>query len=121
MARTEYGPEVKAAVITALLSGQSVSSIAKEYSIPKGTVSGWKTKQDQSGGVARVVDEKKKTDIGDLLIDLLTENLKAAKSIAIAVQDESYIKKQDASDVAVLLGVINDKAFRMLEALDRSA
>lgn len=117
MAKREYSQEVKAAVIAALLAGQSISSVAKEYDIPKGTVSGWR---NQGKGVG-AVSTQKKVDIGDLLIEMLTENLKAAKQIAIAVQDEGYIKKQDASDVAVLLGVINDKAFRMLEALDRSA
>ena len=121
MAKREYSPEVKAAVISSLLSGQSVSSVAKEYDIPKGTVSGWKTKETNGEGVAPSIDEKKKVDIGDLLIDMLTENLKAAREIAVSVQDPEYLKKQDASDVAVLLGVINDKAFRMLEALDRSS
>jgi transposase-like protein len=28
--------------VAALLEGQSVSSVAKEYDIPKGTVSNWK-------------------------------------------------------------------------------
>jgi len=39
MAKTTYSPETKAAVMAALLEGQSVCKVAKEYSIPKGTVS----------------------------------------------------------------------------------
>lgn len=121
MAKREYSQEVKAAVIAALLAGQSVSAVAKEYNIPKGTVSGWKSKENNPEGVATSIDQKKKVDIGDLLIKKLNEHLKAAIAIAEAVQDPDYVKAQDASDIAVLLGVIDDKVFRMLEALDRSA
>ena len=37
----KYSPETKAAVMAALLSCQSVTSVAKEYNIPRGTVAGW--------------------------------------------------------------------------------
>lgn len=42
MARQSYSEEVKAAAMASLLEGQSVSAVAKEYEIPKGTVSNWK-------------------------------------------------------------------------------
>jgi transposase-like protein len=51
MARNSYTDETKAAVMAALLEGQSVPSVAKEYDIPKGTVSNWKK------AVAEVVHE----------------------------------------------------------------
>jgi transposase-like protein len=37
-----YDESTKAAVMGALLAGQSISSVAREYQIPKGTVSEWK-------------------------------------------------------------------------------
>jgi transposase-like protein len=42
IARNSYTDETKAAVMAALLEGQSVSSVAKEYDISKVTVSNWK-------------------------------------------------------------------------------
>ena len=39
-----HPPEKQAAVIAALLEGQSVKAVAEEYNIPRGTVSGWKAK-----------------------------------------------------------------------------
>lgn len=42
MATRDYSAELRAAVMAALLAGQSVSSVAREYNIPKGTVAGWK-------------------------------------------------------------------------------
>lgn len=37
--------------------------------------------------------------------------------MATAIQDENWIRKQPASEIAVLFGVISDKTFRILEAL----
>ncbi len=39
MSRRNYSIGLKAAAMAALLEGQSVSAVAKEYDIPKGTVS----------------------------------------------------------------------------------
>lgn len=114
--RNSYSKETKAAVIAALLEGQSVSRVAKDYNVPSGTVKSWKNRQEHSDN-ATVATQKR--EIPNLIIELLETHLKAAISIAGAI-DPSYIKKQSASEVAVLLGVINDKAFRMLEALGRA-
>ena len=40
--RSTYSPETRAAALAALLAGQSVSKVAEEYNLPKGTVSNWK-------------------------------------------------------------------------------
>ena len=69
-----YSNEMKAAVMAALLQGQSVSSLAKEYKIPKGTVSNWKRKaQSEADGVQP--DRTQKKEIGDLLVEYLQANL----------------------------------------------
>ena len=52
--RTTYDDTIKAAVMAALLAGQSINSVAKEYQIPKGTVSGWR--RQVMGGGARGID-----------------------------------------------------------------
>ena len=39
-----HSEEVKAAVMQALLAGQSISSAAKEYNIPRGTVADWSSR-----------------------------------------------------------------------------
>lgn len=116
--RNSYSKETKAAVIAALLEGQSVSRVAKDYNIPRGTVTSWNTRQKE-GASSDEVDASQKKEISNLIIDLLESHLEAAINIAQSI-DVDYIKKQSASEVAVLLGVINDKAFRMLEALGRA-
>lgn len=108
-----YEPEVKAAVMASLLSGQSVNAVAREYDIPKGTVSSWKRR---AGLAVGDVTTQKKDMIGDLLIEYLTANIQALKAQAVQFADLSWLSKQSASEVAVLHGVMTDKAIRLLEA-----
>lgn len=112
----EYQPEVKAAVMAALLTGQSVSSVARDYEIPKGTVSGWKKKAfDEVDGVGD--DTTQKNEIGDLLMEYLGANLRSLKVQAEHFGDKTWLASQPADSLAVLHGVQTDKAIRLLEAL----
>lgn len=116
MARQSYSDETKAAAVAALLAGQSISSVAKEYKIPKGTVAAWKARENPSD-----LHTEKRERIGSLLIEYLETNLKALKKQAEVFSDEAWLKKQSASDAAVLHGVMTDKAVRLLEALEPNA
>lgn len=108
--RQEYSPETKAAVMAALLAGQSVSQAAKAYSIPRGTVGRWS---------AEIETERyrKKAEIGELLIEYLKEGLTTLREQVKVFRDEAWLKEQSASELAVLHGVIADKQIRLLEAL----
>lgn len=122
MAR-EYSEEVKAQVIAALLSGQSVNAAAREYNIPKGTVSGWK-KRDVDGiieGVAGVATQKStQEEIGALILELVRVGLRSLIAQAEHTSDKEWLMKQTAQEVGQLYGISHDKMFRLLEALDRA-
>jgi transposase-like protein len=120
----QYNPDLIAKVVAAVLEGQSMSAVAREYRIPKGTVSSWVKRnaifESDNGGGREIRDPKKEGRrelIGDLIIDNLEAQLNATKTMANAIQDEEWIRKQPASEIAVLFGVIADKTFRILEAL----
>jgi len=122
----EYTPEVKAAVMAALLAGQSISSVAREYQIPKGTVKGWQTQAgnplgmlQNPAGVATVATQNKQEEILQLMLDLVIAQLKSQIALADHSGDKKWLTIQDASAVAMLLGVSNDKVFRLLEAMGR--
>jgi len=104
--------------MAALLDGQSVSSVAKEYKIPKGTVSNWKNRDVGKviGGVPTNGTQKRER-IGALIIDGLEAKLVAIKAMADVFAEKDWIRKQPAAEIAVLFGVVSDKAFRVLEAL----
>lgn len=112
--RRKYSDETKAAVMAALLAGQSLGSIAKEYDMPKSTVSRWKNGKVPMNGT-------QKKEIGDLIVRYLETNLEALQAQAEAFKNPEWLKKQTASDAAVLHGVMTDKAVRLLEALSNAA
>ncbi len=116
----KYSDDTKAAVVGALLAGQSVSQLAKEYKIPLGTVKGWKFREINGVGVATVVTQKKER-IGELLVEYLTENLITLKAQAEFFRSEKWLIKQNAADAAVLHGVMTDKSVRLIEALSNAA
>lgn len=109
-----HDPATRASVMAALLAGQSVSEIATEYHVPQQTVSNWKQGLSQNTGY-------KKEQIGDLLIGYLVVNLDTLRKQAEFFSDLKWLEKQDASSVAVLHGVMTDKAIRLLEALSKNA
>lgn len=115
-ARREYSPEVKAAVLSALLTGQSAAQIADEYHIPETTIRSWKSRQRNGEAVAEVATEKRE-QIGELLVEYLATSLATLRAQMKVFSDERWLKLQSASEVAVLHGVLADKAIRLLEAL----
>ena len=109
----KYSDETKAAVMAALLQGQSINQVAKDWDIPEGTIKYWKGKAKASVGN---VDPQKK-EIGDLLVSYLLTSLETLEAQVRMFKNEDWLRKQNAADVAVLHGVITDKAIRLLEAL----
>ena len=53
-----------------------------------------------------------------LLVEVLTANLKALKAQAEVAGSADYVRKQPANGLAVLYGVIADKMMRILSALE---
>lgn len=115
MARQNYSEETKAAVMAALLTGQSVSEAAKTYRVPEATIRSWKSRQG-GNDVASVATQKRER-IGELLVSYLEEGLTTLQEQVRVFRNEEWLKKQGASELAVLHGVIADKQIRLLEAL----
>ncbi|HOW77939.1 MAG TPA: hypothetical protein PK406_00675 [Verrucomicrobiota bacterium] len=109
MAHTQ---EVKAAAMAALLAGQSISQVAEEYHLPRGTVSYWSGLIDRS----QPTNPSTKKEIGALILEYLRANLVTLTAQMRVFSDVAWLKKQPASELAVLHGVCADKAIRLLEA-----
>ena len=114
----KYSDEEKAAVMAALMAGQSVSSVSSEYKIPRGTVAGWSAKVNGENYLP--VSNTKKEEIGDLILAYLRENLETLRVQAVAFRDRDWLAQQGASESAILHGVLTDKAVRLLEAMSKS-
>jgi len=112
--RRKYSPEKKAAVMEALLTGQSITHVAKLYKVPEGTVAAWKARDCKN--IASVASEKRE-EIGTLLIEYLRANLETLRQQVESFRNPRWLEQQDASSAAVLHGVLADKSVRLLEAL----
>ena len=111
----QYGDDTKAAVLAALLAGQSVSKVAEEYHIPRTTIIGWR---NVAGVSKSAVSDAKKAEFGELIADYLREALLTLSVQAREFRDKAWLEKQPASEAAVLHGVLADKAIRILAALE---
>lgn len=115
MARRNHNDETKAAVMAALLTGQSVSEVAKQYKVPRGTVARWSSEVNKDTN--ETFRNTKRERIGELIVSYLEEGLITLQEQVKVFRNEEWIKKQGASELAVLHGVIADKQIRLLEAL----
>jgi transposase-like protein len=109
-----HSEETRAAVLAALLAGQGVSEVARQYNLDPSVVSRWRAKIPMQQ--LQIVATKRTEDFSELLADYLREALVTLKVHMEFVRDTEWLKKQSASDIAVLDGVITDKALRLLEA-----
>jgi transposase-like protein len=116
----EYTPEVKAAVMAALLAGQSGASVAKEFGIPRGTVSAWRARKVQPiiEGAAADATQKRQDEINVLLLDLVIAQLKSQIALADHTTNKVWLMQQDASALGLFMGIENDKLFRLVQALN---
>ncbi len=122
MARREYSDEIKAQVMAALLAGQAITAVAKEYQLPRSTVGKWRK---QLAERVHVDVEQKNAKTGATLDDLLQvyveTNLVTLRAQSEFFRDERWLRQQSASELAVLHGVIADKTIRILEAYGNAA
>lgn len=110
-----HSDETKASVIAALLAGQGVNEVAREFGISPSLVSGWKKSGDSSE--FEQVRIQKGERIEELTFNYLSKLLSGLTQQVEIVSSREYLAKQPAADVAVLHGVMADKAFRLLSAL----
>jgi transposase-like protein len=114
-----YDDQKRAAVLAALLAGQSVSQVARDYNVSRGVIINWR---DKSGIRPAPVTQEKADEIGELVANVLHANLYAVQVLAERVAaEEEWFRKQSASDLAVLSGVLTDKSVRILEALESAS
>lgn len=111
--RRVHSDETKAAVMAALLEGQSINYCVGQYKIPFGTVASW------ARGLPRnhKLSKEKRERVGELIIDNVEAELETTIAMQDVFKDQKWLKRQRASELAVLYGVIKDKTFRVLEAL----
>jgi hypothetical protein len=111
--------DVRAQVIAALLEGQGVTQIAAKYRLAQSTVSG--LRKEIPAEKLDEVRSKKRDDLAQLIASNLEAAFAALTNILNITRDPNWLKKQSAAELATMYGVISDKNFRILEAIDNAA
>ena len=114
MARREDSGENKGQVMAAAVAGPGVNEDARTYKIPPGPDKMWR----RNSRDLHPVDPQKGREIGELVLEYLRENLITLRVQVEHFRDPKWLSRQDASELAVLHGVVTDKAIRLLEAID---
>lgn len=110
-----HSDETKAAVMAALLAGQGVTEVAREFSLDESTVRNWK--RTIAKETLTKINAKKGDRLAELTFGYLEGLLVSLTEQVGHVKTAEYVTKQPASEIAVLHGVMADKAFRLLSAL----
>lgn len=109
-----HSEETRAQVMAALMAGQGITQIASQYKLPERTVRKWR--EEQFAEICR----KKSERLDDLTFNYLSSLLTTLRAQAEHVADKRYVQKQPASEIAMLHGVMADKALRIFEAIERA-
>ncbi len=123
-----YDARVKAAVLGEVATGASVRRAAEKYGVAKTTAAKWVSLTDlpvptepPDGAIvptdADTMRTLKKADLGGQLFDYLSESIATLRSQVIFARDTRWLEKQSADSLAILHGVIADKATRLLAAI----
>ncbi len=110
--------ETKSAAIAALLTGQGVAEVARQYKLPESTVRD--LKKSLGSEKFAEVRAKKEEALADLIEGHLTASLQAASNIAKQTNNADWLNKQDADKLGVFYGITTDKAIRILEAAEQA-
>lgn len=106
-------PELVAQVTAALLAGMEISEAQEKFQLPYRTV---KRLADNLGPKLAEVGNKKLDRIGDLLADLIEDNVKGMRAIALLPTNAHYIKEHGPSAVSDLYQQLANTTVRLLEA-----
>lgn len=108
--------EKRAAIIAALLTGQGVMEVAKQYKVSHQTVG--RIKASISQGALDEVGRKKREIFGDLIAHYLEESLTTLSIQQQHFRDKKWLISQSAAELGTLHGITADKTIRILEALE---
>lgn len=111
-----HDDSVRASALAALLEGQGVCEVAKNYKLPESTVRDIKKSIDSEKFAE--VRAKKEESLAELIETHLRNSLLAAANIANQTNNANWLEKQDAEKLGVFYGILTDKAVRILEAAE---
>lgn len=114
-----YTDEVKAKVVSEWTAGASFPQLSHAHDVPVSTIQGWVKGRTRS----KLVTKKslQEYDFDEAAEHLIDGSVRAYQAILRAAEDPEWIKGHSPSEAAILAGVIADKLYRLLGAIERPA
>ncbi len=112
MPNRTYSPELKAQVIAEWQAGASTWRLEKAYEIPRPTIQGWVNAVQR---IAIRVQPQKPYDLRAKGLKLIDGSAAAAENILDLTNNEKWLQRQSAGELAIFYGVIFDKLARLAE------
>ena len=98
-----------------MVAGGSINGTARHMGISRGTIQKWVAESHLTEHRTAAIQQKKE-EIGQKVYELLEDYIETLRIQVRVTRDEAWIKRQSAGELAVLHGVYNDKAIRLLAA-----
>jgi len=99
-----------------LLAGNTIRATAEKHGVSHTTVEKWAKKLPENATPKDSI-EKLVQDISGALWELQAERIRAQHKIAKLLDDDEWLKRQDAGNIARLAEVLDDKTTRALGLL----
>jgi transposase-like protein len=111
-----HPPELRAAVVAAVLAGSSVATVARQYGLDRALVSRWTTTGRHDATVA--TDQRARdVDLGELILGLIGEHITTLHAQLQATARPEWLAQQSAGDIAELVATERDTLIRLLAGL----
>ena len=110
----EHSDGFQSAVQAALVLGVPPEQVAQQYGLEVRLVRQWASKFDITSPL------KRRDTLSEKLLLFVEQELLALMAISIATMDESWIKAQTASELALFVGAKQDRLMEILAAYGRT-
>ena len=138
MARSTVSPDIKAAALADLASGEQPAVVAERYSLGRNTVKSWAQRLKlqvpsldaplaSTGATGATVSpqrsalEQQQHQIGVAVLDLLYAKLKASEAIAQVAHNPEWRARQTGTELAAFGTWLDQTAFAIGDRLAQSA
>lgn len=111
-----YSVDRKAEAIAAMLGGEAIREVERRTGISRPTLQAWKRE-----AVKPALDHKKEKELGERVAIFLADALDGLAALARQAQNTEWVNRQNASDLAIFMGVLADKTIRVAAVVQNDA
>ena len=110
--------EIRNRAVASLLSGRTITETAEQLNLPTSTVFDIKKKIPPE--LLEGARAKKRQELSDRIAGFLDEGFRTQRSAWRLTENREWLEAQSAKELAIFIGVMSDKMFRILELIEKA-